>query len=204
MAITDRLDDIDEYYLQMAELVARRGTCRRRQVGAVLVDERGHVLATGYSGVPAGLRHCLDHPCAGADAPPGESLDLCLATHAEQNALVQCTRPEQIFTCYTTASPCVHCVKMLMNTPCLRIVFREEYPHPESRALWMTHERIVGDRFMRGLSPEWSHRPRQDPGEYDVVVGLNVEAADLSEVVSAMKKRFAGDPRVKKVKVYGQ
>jgi dCMP deaminase len=48
----------DEYFLRMAELVATRSTCLRRNVGCVLVNARGHVLATGYNGVAAGLPHC--------------------------------------------------------------------------------------------------------------------------------------------------
>ena len=72
----------------MAELVAERSTCRRRKVGCVLVDSNNHVVATGYNGVPTHFPHCLDEPCEGATAPSGESLEKCLAVHAEQNALL--------------------------------------------------------------------------------------------------------------------
>jgi dCMP deaminase len=61
-----------------------------------------------------------------------------MATHAEQNALLQCRDVEQIDTCYTTASPCITCVKLLMNTGCRSIVFAEEYPHPEAMDLWLS------------------------------------------------------------------
>lgn len=127
----------DEYFLCQAKLVATRGTCVRRQVGCILVDERGHVLSTGYNGPPAGMEHCIDSPCDGATCPPGEGLDKCEAVHAEQNALLQCPDVYKIHTAYVTTSPCIHCVKLLMNTSCQRIVFLEKYSHSEPKNLWL-------------------------------------------------------------------
>jgi deoxycytidylate deaminase len=99
--------------------------------------------------VASGLPHCTDKPCKGASLPSGTGLNLCEAIHAEANALISCRDPEDIYAAYCSASPCVHCVRMLMNTPCVRIVFTEEYPHPESRDLWLGRP----DR-------EWLHIPR--------------------------------------------
>lgn len=136
----------DQWAMSMASLTAKRATCLRRQVGAVLLNERGHVLATGYNGVAAGLPHCNEHDpyhetghphaCSGAHSPSGTNLDGCQAIHAEQNALLQCRDVYSIHTCYVTASPCVTCTKLLLNTSCQRIVFLEEYPHSEARKLW--------------------------------------------------------------------
>lgn len=136
----------DQWAMDMAALTAKRATCLRRQVGAVLLNERGHVLATGYNGVAAGLPHCNEHDpyhetgyphaCSGAHSPSGTNLDGCQAIHAEQNALLQCRDVYSIHTCYVTASPCVTCTKLLLNTSCQRIVFLEEYPHSEARKLW--------------------------------------------------------------------
>lgn len=78
------------------------------------------------------------HSCAGAQSPSGTNLDGCQAIHAEQNALLQCKDIYDIHTCYTTASPCVTCVKLLMNTSCQRIVFAEEYPQPAAKELWLS------------------------------------------------------------------
>lgn len=128
----------DEYFMSMAFLASTRGTCARRRVGCVLINARGHVLSTGYNGPAAGLPHCIDHPCDGACAPSGTKLDACEALHAEQNALLQCRDPYQIHTAYVTASPCVTCTKLFMNTSCERIVFLEEYPHPAAQTLWET------------------------------------------------------------------
>lgn len=127
----------DEYFMSIAELVARRSTCKRRQVGCVMVNARGHIVATGYNGVPSGFPHCIDHaPCLGANLPSGQGLDQCFAVHAEQNAMLQCADVFAIDTCYTTASPCIQCIKLLLNTSCREIVFRVEYPHGESKILW--------------------------------------------------------------------
>lgn len=127
---------VDEYFLTMAQVVSLRGTCARRRVGCVLVNERKHVLATGYNGVAASRPHCIDTPCKGASAPSGTGLELCEAIHAEQNALLQCRDVHSIATVYCTHSPCVHCVKLLMNTSAKRLVFLSEYPHVDSRRLW--------------------------------------------------------------------
>lgn len=138
----------DEWALKLALLTAQRTTCLRRAVGCGLLNVRGHVLATGYNGVAAGLPHCNEHDpfepvghphaCSGAHAPSGMDLDGCQAIHAEQNALLQCRDVHSIHTCYTTASPCMTCVKLLLNTSCARIVFVEEYPHSAARELWLS------------------------------------------------------------------
>ena len=54
--------DWDEYFMDIAILVARRSSCLRRSVGAVLVREN-RILTTGYNGAPSGLRHCLELGC---------------------------------------------------------------------------------------------------------------------------------------------
>ncbi len=158
----------DEWGLQLAQVTASRSTCLRRSVGCVLVDKRGHILATGYNGVAAGQKHCNDsirldnpppsgdswasltdlkcfyypHACPGAQSPSGTNLDGCQAIHAEQNALLQCGKVWEIDTCYTTTAPCMTCVKLLLNTSCQRIVFKEDYPHSEARVLWENAGRI--------------------------------------------------------------
>ena len=135
----------------MAYLVAARSTCLRRKVGCVMVNERGHILSTGYNGVASGQPHCNQHDsfsetdypfqCEGAFAKSGVNLDGCEAIHAEQNALLQCRDVQTIHTCYTTASPCITCTKLLLNTSCKRVVFGEEYPHARARELWVNSNR---------------------------------------------------------------
>lgn len=132
----------DEIYLTIAKTMALRGTCARRQVGCVLVDGDGFILATGYNGVAAGRPHCTEgFPCPGSDAPSGERLDACQALHAEQNAILRLPDPRRVHSAYCTASPCISCVKLLLGTSCRRIVFAEEYPHSESKAWWISDAR---------------------------------------------------------------
>jgi dCMP deaminase len=118
---------IDDYFLNMARLASLRGTCKRRQVGCILVDSDNHVVATGYNGVPKGFPHCLDEPCEGADAPSGTRLDECKAVHAEMNALLQ-LHSTDILTAYLTVTPCFNCAKVLANSNVTRIVAPIWYP----------------------------------------------------------------------------
>lgn len=122
--------------LGLALVIAQRSTCRRRRVGAVLTDDNGRVLSMGHNGVAKGQPHCLATPCPGATQAPGQGLELCEALHAEQNALMFCGNIMKVHTAFVTASPCVHCLKMLLNTSCERIVFLEEYPHAAAKDMW--------------------------------------------------------------------
>jgi dCMP deaminase len=126
----------EEYFMNLAFHVATRGSCARRKVGCILVDMHHHILATGYNGRPSGFSECLDFPCEGADAPSGTELHKCEAVHAEANALLQCHDVQDIVAAFVTASPCIECTKLLLNTGCKLIVFAEEYPHSASEDMW--------------------------------------------------------------------
>jgi dCMP deaminase len=104
-----------EYYLAMLKLVAARSTCIRREVGAIITDKESHVLSTGYNGVPRFFDHCIDLPCAGANEKSGDTSN-CMAVHAEQNALLQCTSLDRAYTIYCSCVPCFVCAKMIANT----------------------------------------------------------------------------------------
>ena len=121
----------DEYFLDIAALIARRATCRRRRVGAVLVKDR-RILATGYNGGPTRLRHCLDLGCLREqqNIPSGERHELCRGLHAEQNSIIQAAFhgvSVKDATLYCTNYPCVICAKMIINAGIARIIFREGY-----------------------------------------------------------------------------
>jgi dCMP deaminase len=122
----------DEYFLEMAGLVAKRSTCLRRSVGAVLVKDK-RILATGYNGAPAGLKHCIDIGCMRQklNIPSGERHELCRALHAEQNALIQASLhgiSVKGSLLYATNQPCVICAKMLINAGIREIVIASGYP----------------------------------------------------------------------------
>jgi len=127
----------DELYLQLAELIAKRATCPRRQVGCVVVDVDGRILATGYNGVPSGTPHCNEgFPCPGSDLPSGQGLDKCVAIHAEQNAVLLLPDPRKAHTIYVSTTPCVSCMKLLLGTSAERIVARTLYPHEGALEWW--------------------------------------------------------------------
>lgn len=122
----------DEYFLELAKLVAKRATCLRRSVGAVLVKDK-RILATGYNGAPRGLAHCLDIGCIREKLkiPSGERHELCRALHAEQNALIQASLygiSVKDATLYATNQPCIICAKMLINAGIKEIVIADGYP----------------------------------------------------------------------------
>lgn len=123
--------DRDAWFLSLAVMTSMRATCVRRKVGCVLVNARGHCIATGYNGPPSGWAHCgtLNSTCKGHTMPSGQGLDACEALHAEQNALLQCSSVKEIDTAYVTTVPCITCTKMLLNTPVKRVVALNDYPH---------------------------------------------------------------------------
>ena len=123
----------DEYFMEMAELTAKRSTCSRRQVGAVIVRDN-RAVATGYNGAPRGLVHCEEKGgCLRQqlNIPSGQRHELCRALHAEQNAIISAASMGNAIeggTIYITHQPCVICAKMIVNAGIKRIVVREGYP----------------------------------------------------------------------------
>jgi dCMP deaminase len=121
----------DEYFMEITHLVARRSTCLRRQVGAVLVKDK-NILATGYNGSPAGVAHCLDVGCLREklQVPSGERHELCRGLHAEQNAIIQAAKHGTNIEgaiLYCTTMPCIICSKMIINAGIRRVVYEEGY-----------------------------------------------------------------------------
>ncbi len=121
----------NEYFMSIANMVAKRSTCLRRQVGAILVKEK-RILATGYNGAPAGLRHCEEVGCLriNSSVPSGTRHELCRGLHAEQNAIIQAAYHGISIagsTLYCTNKPCVICSKMLINAGIKKIFFEKGY-----------------------------------------------------------------------------
>lgn len=122
----------DSYFMKIAEDVATRSTCIRRQVGAVIVKDK-RILTTGYNGVPSGISHCNEHNCLRTklNVPSGERAELCRGLHAEQNAIIQAAyygisvKEAKI---YVTHKPCSICTKMLINSGIKDFIYRNTYP----------------------------------------------------------------------------
>lgn len=117
--------DWDEYFLNLADAVALRGDCRRRQVGCVIVDADHRVIATGYNGAEPGGPSCLAGQCPrGLDvnAPRTEDYSNCVAIHAEANALLFARGSCKGATAYITSTPCDGCAKLLRGAGIIRVV----------------------------------------------------------------------------------
>jgi dCMP deaminase len=113
----------DEYFMNIARVVASRSTCDRKFVGSVIVRDKT-ILSTGYNGSIRGMPHCSE---------VGHMMDdgHCVATiHAETNAVLQAAKNGVAIeggTVYVTASPCWACFKMITNAGINRIVYGEFY-----------------------------------------------------------------------------
>jgi dCMP deaminase len=125
----------DEYFLNIAAAVSARGECVRSRVGCVLVKEN-RILATGYNGVLAGQRSCLDgvcprgvaNPARRSEGGPGYNEVPCIALHAEDNAINDAFArglDPRGSTAYLTKEPCPRCA-LLLDVLRLRVVWFDE------------------------------------------------------------------------------
>jgi dCMP deaminase len=129
MSLIDR-PTLDEYFMEIATVVARRSTCLRNQVGALFVKNK-RILSTGYNGAPAGLEHCDVVGCAREGVASGTRHELCRAVHAEQNAIIQAALHGisiEGATLYCTHQPCILCAKMMINARIAKVVYQRSYP----------------------------------------------------------------------------
>jgi dCMP deaminase len=121
----------EAYFMDIAILVAKRSTCLRRAVGAVVVKDR-RILSTGYNGAPTKVRHCLEAGCLREqmDVPSGERHELCRGIHAEQNAIIQAAFhgvPIRDASLFCTNLPCSICAKMIINAGIKMIYYLDGY-----------------------------------------------------------------------------
>jgi dCMP deaminase len=131
--------DKDNYYLDIAETVLERGTCLRRNFGAIIV-KNDQIVSTGYTGAPRGRKNCCDLGVCMREKlniPRGERYELCRSVHAEANAIISASRDNMIDgTMYLAgrevtsgelvkdASSCAMCKRMIINAGIKRIVIR--------------------------------------------------------------------------------
>ena len=140
-----------EYFMAITNLVAKRSTCKRRGVGAILVKGK-RILATGYNGAPARLRHCEDVGCLREDSsvPSGERHELCRGLHAEQNVIIQAAYHGISIvgsTLYCTNKPCVICSKMIINAGIKKVIYEEGY-NDDLADRMLTEAGIEKERFV--------------------------------------------------------
>ncbi len=137
--------------MSITRMVAKRSTCMRRQVGAIIVKDK-RILATGYNGAPSGLRHCEEVGCIRQDntVPSGERHELCRGLHAEQNAIIQAAYHGISIagsTLFCTNKPCVICSKMIINAGVEKVVFEEGY-HDDLAEAMLAEAGVKEEQFV--------------------------------------------------------
>ena len=128
--------DWDNYFMDIAKVVASRSNCMKRKVAAIIVRDK-RVISTGYNGTPRGTRNCNEGGCPRCNgmATSGTSLDECLCSHGEENAIVQASYHGVSLkdaVIYTTFAPCLMCAKMIINSGIKEVVFNTDYPLNDS------------------------------------------------------------------------
>ena len=121
----------DEYFMEIASVVAKRSNCLRRSVGAVIMKDN-HILSAGYNGTPKGVKNCFEGGCprCAGKVASGTHLEECLCTHAEQNAICQAACYGNSIaggTIYITISPCLTCAKLIINSGLKEVVYGGDY-----------------------------------------------------------------------------
>lgn len=132
------------YYLDIAQTVASRGTCLRRNFGAIIVAN-DVIISTGYAGAPRGRKNCSDLGFCTRKRlgiPQGERYELCRSVHAEANAIINAARDRMIgSTLYLVgldyesgavvqnALPCSMCRRLIINAGISTVVVRDEGGH---------------------------------------------------------------------------
>lgn len=135
-----RVDKIN-YYLDIAETVLERGTCLRRNYGAIVV-KNDEIISTGFTGAPRGRQNCIDlKKCLRQELniPSGQRYELCRSVHAEQNAIISASRRDLLdsdlylvgkeveTTDYVkNASPCELCKRFIINAGIKRVIIRDD------------------------------------------------------------------------------
>lgn len=152
--------DKSNYYLDMADVALERGTCLRRNFGAVIV-KNDSIVSTGYSGAPRGRANCIDLGWCMREKmniPRGERYEFCRSVHAEQNAIIAASREQMLgATLYLVgrdaktgelmpdANSCTMCKRLIINAGIERVVIRrtqEEYEAIEVRD-WVYHDELL-------------------------------------------------------------
>ncbi len=147
------MDKWDVRFMDMAQQVSTWSSCFRagRAIGCVIVKDK-RIMTTGYNGAPAGILTCRDRGECLRDKlgiPSGTRAEICYATHAEQNAIIQAAKLGVSIdgaTLYCTHQPCSVCAKMIINAGIRRIMYREGYPDEFSLRL-LNEAGVTLERF---------------------------------------------------------
>jgi len=130
----------ETYFMDITFLVAKRSTCLRRTVGALIVKDK-RILSTGYNGAPTGIKHCIETGCLREklNVPSGERHELCRGIHAEQNAIIQAAYHGASIkdaTLFCTNMPCSICAKMIINAGLKKVYYHSGYADSMSEEMF--------------------------------------------------------------------
>ena len=181
-----RRDKIN-YYLDIAETVLERGTCLRRNFGAIIVAN-DQIISTGYVGAPRGRANCIDMGYCTRERlkiPRGERYELCRSVHAESNAIIHAARQDMLGAtlylvgkeCLTdeyvqNANPCAMCKRLIINAGIAQVVVRDDHEHYR---IIDPMEWVDNDESLEGSKGYWGRRL---PVLY-ISVGLEYNTADI-------------------------
>ncbi len=157
-----RTDKIS-YYLDIAETVLERGTCLRRNFGAIIV-KNDQIISTGYVGAPRGRKNCIDLGVCVRETlkiPRGERYELCRSVHAEQNAIIHARREDMIGAVLylvgkdaktgeyvENASACSMCKRMIINAGITQVIIRNT---KEKYTVVNVNDWIINDESLEGV-----------------------------------------------------
>lgn len=129
----DRID-WDTYFFGILKAIEQRSGCLRRKVSCLIVKDK-RILSTGYNASPVGVVDCINRGyCLREKAKQGECLDECRAVHAEANAITQCAKCGiscEGATLYVNTFPCINCMKLLINSGIIEVVYLNDYKNTE-------------------------------------------------------------------------
>lgn len=132
----------NDYFMEMCDLIAKRSTCLRRKIGAVIIKDN-RVLATGYNGSPTGITHCGDREggCIREknNIKSGTHHEICYAIHSEANAILQAAKygiSIEGATLYCNTRPCSICTRLIINSGIKKVYYRDYYPDEFSDQLF--------------------------------------------------------------------
>jgi dCMP deaminase len=165
--------DLDEAYMQMAQIWAKRSKGNRLQVGALLVKDK-QIISDGYNGMPAGDPDdvCEVWDNDPTDLPMGADITAAMKTkrevlHAESNALMKIARTGGTgadgATLYTVNSPCFECAKLIKQAGVVRVVFRHVYRDPDGIKFLQTRGVLVEQLQQIASAPAATKLPVQHP-----------------------------------------
>ena len=141
-----------QYFIELANLISKKGSCVKRQVGAVIVRDN-MVISTGYNGTPRGVANCNEGGCArcnDATVRSGQKYDECLCVHAEENAIVQAayqgvsTKDSILF---TNLCPCLYCAKSIVNAGIKKVFYNEAFTMDEATIKLLTDAGLEIEKY---------------------------------------------------------